>query len=52
MNQVIQNVEIRKELKDRLEANREEKEIIFYTDSSLSREDTRDKLIIGYSVIQ
>ena len=52
MNQVIQNVEIRKELKNRLEANREEKEIIFYTDSSLSRESTRDKVVIGYSIVQ
>ena len=52
MNQVIQNVEIRKELKDRLEANREEKEIIFYTDGSLSRESTRDKVVMGYSVVQ
>ena len=52
VNQVIQNVEIRKELKDRLEANREEKEIIFYTDRSLSRESTRDKVVMGYSVVQ
>jgi len=52
VNQVIQNVEIRKELKDRLEANREEKEIIFYTDGSLSRESTRDKVVMGYSVVQ
>ena len=52
MNQVIQNVVIRKELKDRLEANREEKEIIFYTDGSLSRESTRDKVVMGYSVVQ
>ena len=52
MNQVIQNVEIRKELKDRLEANREEKEIIFYTDSLLSRESTRNKVVMGYSIVQ
>ena len=52
VNQVIQNMEIRKELKDRLEANREEKEIIFYTDGSLSRESTRDKVVMGYSVVQ
>ena len=52
VNQVIQNVEIRKELKDRLEANREEKEIIFYTDRSLSRESTRDKVVMGYNVVQ
>ena len=52
VNQVIQNVEIRKELKDRLEANREEKEIIFYTDGLLSRESTRDKVVMGYSVVQ
>ena len=44
-------MEIRKELKDRLEANREEKEIIFYTDRSLSREDIRDKAVIEYSVV-
>ena len=52
MNQVIQNVEIRKKLKDRLEANREEKEIIFYSDSSLSKESTRDKVVMEYSVVQ
>ena len=52
MNQVIQNIEIRKELKDRLELNRGEKEIIFYTNSSLSRESTRDKVVIGYSIVQ
>ena len=52
MNQVIQNMKIRKELKDRLEANREEKKIIFYTDGSLSRESTRDKVVMGYSVVQ
>ena len=52
VNQVIKNIEVRKELKDRLEANREEKEIIFYTDSLLSRESTRDKVVMGYSVVQ
>jgi len=52
INQIIQNTEVRKELKDRLEANKREKEIVFYTDSSLSREGTRDKSIMGYSIIQ
>ena len=52
INQIIQNTEVRKELKDRLEANKREKEIVFYTDGSLSREGTRDKLIMGYSIIQ
>src|SRR5438046_7155553 len=52
VNQVIQNMEIRKELKDRLEANREEKKIIFYIDSLLSRESTRDKVVMGYSIVQ
>src|SRR5437773_11745814 len=52
VNQVIQNVEIRKELKNRLEANIEEKEIIFYIDGLLSRESTRDKIVMGYSVVQ
>src|SRR6266513_161346 len=51
-NQDIQKVEIKKELKDRLETNREEKKIIFYTDGSLSKESTRDKVVIGYSVVQ
>ena len=46
MNQVIQNMEIRKELKDRLEANREEKKIIFYIDSLLSRESIRHKVVM------
>ena len=39
-------------MKDRLEANKREKEIVFYTDGSLSREGTRDKSIMGYSIIQ
>ena len=52
VNQIIQNIEIRKELKDRLKANREEKEIIFYTDGSLSRESIWDKVVKGYSVVQ
>ncbi len=52
INQIIQNTEVRKELKDRLEANKREKEIVFYTDGSLGREGTRDKLIMGYSIIQ
>ena len=52
INQIIQNIEVRKELKDRLKANKREKEIVFYTDGSLSREGTRDKSIIGYSIVQ
>ena len=52
INQIIQNTEVRKELKDRLEANKREKEIVFYTDGSLGREGTRDKSIMGYSIIQ
>src|SRR5207253_5425034 len=52
VNQVVKNIEVRKELKDRLEANREEKEIIFYTDGSLSRDSIRDKAVIGYSIVQ
>src|SRR6266487_2984722 len=52
INQIIQNTEVRKELKDRLEANKREKEIVFYTDGSLSREGTGDKSIIGYSIVQ
>ena len=39
-------------MKDRLEANKREKEIVFYIDSSLGREGTRDKSIMGYSIIQ
>ena len=45
-------MEVRKELKDRLEANRKEKKIIFYIDSSLSREDIRDKTVMRYSIVQ
>src|SRR5438105_7808077 len=45
-------MEVRKELKDRLEANREKKKIIFYMDGSLSREDIRDKAVMGFSVVQ
>ena len=52
INQIIQNTEVRKELKDRLEANKREKELVFYTDGSLSREGTRDKSIMRYSIIQ
>ena len=52
INQIIQNTEVRKELKNRLEANKREKEIVFYTDSLLSRKDIRNKLMIGYSIVQ
>ena len=52
INQIIQNTEVRKELKDRLEANKREKEIVFYTDGSLGREDTRDKIRMRISIVQ
>ena len=41
-----------RESKFRHIVRKEKKEIVFYTDSSLSRKDSRDKLMIRYSIIQ
>jgi ribonuclease HI len=49
---VIQNEDIRLELKKRLEINRKQNEIVFYTDGSLGKIGEGNKASMGYSIVQ